>query len=58
MKVKKISKDEQIRILREELKRKNKQIEDLKKEKELLFKLSIKTTQKMQEEQKFKENSK
>ncbi len=58
MKVKKISKDEQIRILREELKRKNTQIEQLKKEKELLFKLSIKTTQKMQEEQKFKENSK
>jgi hypothetical protein len=44
---KKITKDEQIKILTEELKRKDKIIQKLKEEKELLFKLSIKTTNKI-----------
>lgn len=43
----KITKEEQIKILQEELVRKDKIIEQLKKEKELLFKLSIKTTNKI-----------
>ena len=44
MKNKKLSKDEQIKILQEELVRKNKIIEKLKKDKELLFKLTLKAT--------------
>ncbi len=46
-KVKKISKDEQIDILKKELERKDKIIEKLREEKELLFKLSIKNTDKL-----------
>ena len=49
MKVKKLTKDEQIKILREELKRKDKIIDELKKDKELLFKLSIKTADKIKD---------
>lgn len=50
MNVKKLTKDEQIKILREELKRKDKIIQELKKDKELLFKLSIKTSNKIIDE--------
>lgn len=50
MKSEKITKDEQIKILTEELKRKDKIIQKLREEKELLFKLSIKTTNKILDE--------
>ena len=48
-KPKKLTKDEQIKILREEIKRKDDIITNLKKEKEILFNLSIKNENKIKE---------
>ena len=48
-KLKKLTQKEQIAILQEELVRKDKIIEDLRIEKELLFKLSIRQADKLRE---------
>lgn len=53
-KPKKLTKDEQIKILREEIKRKDDIITNLKKEKEILFNLSIKNENKIKELKKFR----
>ena len=45
-KIKKITKDKQIEILRDEIKRKDEIIAKLKEEKELLFKVSLKNKEK------------